>query len=806
MDSNEHQFDRLGRKTEIVDATGTHALCYHPAGRLLAETNTAGLLAGAGLTNAYDSLGHRTGLSLRLLTSGLSYAYAYDGASRLQILTGAVESATYSYLAKASLVGQIELRHSGAIAMTTTKQYDHLNRLTQVRTVGASPLPLGSFDYAYNDANQRVRVTEADGSAWRYEYDVLGQVKSGQKYWSDGTPVAGQQFQYEFDDIGNRTQTKTGGDARGTGLRSAAYANNLLNQITSREVPGTVDILGIAHPNATLTVNGQSPYRRGEYYDQVLAWNHSNAVVSAWVTNRAVLAGATSNATGRVLLPQTPESPTYDSDGNLTQDGLWNYTWDAENRLISMESRSGVPAEAKRKLEFAYDWQSRRVSKKVSDWNVASNAYVLSTNLLFAYDGWNLVAVLTSDLSPLTSFTWGTDLSGTPQGAGGVGGLLWLTDHAFPTTRYFACYDGNGNVKALVNANDGSVSANYDYGPFGELLRSTGPKAKANPFRFSTKYQDNESDLVYYGYRSYNPSAGRWLSRDPIGERGGVNPYAFVGNRPASRWDRLGLLSLTYANGGFQYSASSDYFYLALGMRFSADDASLLGEAPLVTERMSLSWDVTRCSDRRHWGSSSTRYSAYLFRLDADGNVQGGGEADPAMAGGGYSLYFNPLNISSADLKNLGQSVDGSDFDVWRLLNGQEARTCNATAGRISLAWQYRIVASGAFDNSHWADGLATERPAVPGDPFWIEERHMPYSETSTSIFQNKGPGFSGAYDMTFSWDNCDGKQTRNFSASPPLSVGPSRARPEASPFRDVEEFPKRATKWRMGPASRGGI
>jgi hypothetical protein len=40
-----------------------------------------------------------------------------------------------------------------------------------------------------------------------------------------------------------------------------------------------------------------------------------------------------------------------------------------------------------------------------------------------------------------------------------------------------------------------------DYGPFGELIRATGPMAKVNPFRFSTKYDDDESDLVYYGYR-----------------------------------------------------------------------------------------------------------------------------------------------------------------------------------------------------------------------------------------------------------------------------------------------------------------
>src|SRR5574338_1648219 len=67
-------------------------------------------------------------------------------------------------------------------------------------------------------------------------------------------------------------------------------------------------------------------------------------------------------------------------------------------------------------------------------------------------------------------------------------------------------------------------------GPFGEVLRATGPMAKANPFRFSTKYQDDETDLLYYGYRYYNASTGRWLSRDPIEEFGGVALYGMVQN------------------------------------------------------------------------------------------------------------------------------------------------------------------------------------------------------------------------------------------------------------------------------------
>ena len=58
---------------------------------------------------------------------------------------------------------------------------------------------------------------------------------------------------------------------------------------------------------------------------------------------------------------------------------------------------------------------------------------------------------------------------------------------------------------------NGAVAAQYEYGPFGELIRATGPMAKVNPFMFSTKFYDWETGLYYYGYRYYNPSTGRWL-------------------------------------------------------------------------------------------------------------------------------------------------------------------------------------------------------------------------------------------------------------------------------------------------------
>ena len=80
----------------------------------------------------------------------------------------------------------------------------------------------------------------------------------------------------------------------------------------------------------------------------------------------------------------------------------------------------------------------------------------------------------------------------------------------------------------------------YAYGPFGELIRATGSKKDEFNFRFSTKYQDAETGLLYYGFRYYDADQGRWLNRDPIGERGGLNLYGFVDNDSLNYWDYLG--------------------------------------------------------------------------------------------------------------------------------------------------------------------------------------------------------------------------------------------------------------------------
>ena len=159
----------------------------------------------------------------------------------------------------------------------------------------------------------------------------------------------------------------------------------------------------------------------------------------------------------------------------------------------------------------------------------------------YAYDGWNLILEQIAHAGGSTDvieYFWGYDLSGSEQGAGGVGGLVAL---AINGAFYFPCYDQNGNVTEYVDES-GSIAAQFAYDAFGNLLTTENSQlATLLSFRFSTKYLDPETGFYYYGYRYYDPNLGRWLTRDPIEAQGGLNLYGFCGKDAVNRWDKLGL-------------------------------------------------------------------------------------------------------------------------------------------------------------------------------------------------------------------------------------------------------------------------
>jgi len=160
----------------------------------------------------------------------------------------------------------------------TTKSYDYLNRLTGISSTSSAVAGV-SFNYSYNQANQRTKDTLVDNSYWNFNYDSLGQVTSGHKYFYDHTPVAGQQFDYTFDTIGNRKSTLTGGNQTGANQRQANYSVNPLNQYSSRDIPPYVDIEGNSIATNTVTVAGQTAYRKWEYFRQELPLNNTNGAL-----------------------------------------------------------------------------------------------------------------------------------------------------------------------------------------------------------------------------------------------------------------------------------------------------------------------------------------------------------------------------------------------------------------------------------------------------------------------------------------------------------------------------------------------
>ena len=239
--------------------------------------------------------------------------------------------------------------------------------------------------------------------------------------------------------------------------------------------------------------------------------------------------------------------PVHDDDGNLTSGQLHagalssltgtpytaSLAWNAENRLAEVKEGTAV------KAIYQYDFMGRRVRKQVG-----------SIVTWYVYDGFNELGRFTQTGTGAPAiqrtFTWGLDISNTPQGAGGVGGLLAVKVHGTTSATYFPTYDANGNISEYL-ASNGSVTAHFEYDGFGNTVVNTDTNGLFD-YRFSTKPLEDVTGLYYYLYRDYDPVTGRWASRDPIGERGGVNLYGFTGNKLPNKFDVMGMIEAPRPN------------------------------------------------------------------------------------------------------------------------------------------------------------------------------------------------------------------------------------------------------------------
>ena len=170
-------------------------------------------------------------------------------------------------------------------------------------------------------------------------------------------------------------------------------------------------------------------------------------------------------------------------------------------------------------------------------------SWVLASETHYLYDGRRVIQERDGNNNPLVSYTRGNDLSGSLEGAGGIGGLLarssGYSGGSWTVHDYYHA-DGNGNITYLEDGNQ-NLAASYVYDPYGNVLSSSGTLASANTYRFSSKEVHASSGLYYYDYRFYDPPTARWVNRDPIQEWGGINLFTFSDNDPVDDMDPFGL-------------------------------------------------------------------------------------------------------------------------------------------------------------------------------------------------------------------------------------------------------------------------
>ena len=563
--------DADGRPLSVTDASGAAtAYAYDPDGLLSGLTDARGNVT----VWARDGRGN---VSAKTYADATTESYERDAAGRLVRRTrpdGAV--ATYAYDLRSRLSS---VRWSAGRAEPSDFEYDAAGRLTIARNTSATvrrayaasgrlasetqeihpslgmavPPLVATVGYAYSADGRLSRITYPDGAAVDYEHDARGDLS---RVVAAGAPGSGAAQALELSYL-RRADGRLSGMARSNGVASAfTYdAAGRLLSVAHRDRASAVlgseslryDAAG--RRSSRVREDGATDFFRYDPAGQVTAAAYGLAASADPVAfpasqtfaydpagNRTqavdgpLTASYQANAVNqysRILVGAAETLPSFDALGNLLEDDRAAYAWDADIHLLSVAPKDGSVSAA-----YRYDALHRRVARLEGS----------ATLTYFVHDGWNVVAEYSgspgsSALAHEVRHVWGEDLGGGLQTAGGVGGLLASVRASGAN---WAHYDGNGNVVLLTDGS-GAASARYAYDAFGKLKSSSGPAAEANRYRFSTKPQERAAGLSYYGYRYYAPSHGRWLSRDPLEEAGGVNLYAAARNDFQDSYDRLGL-------------------------------------------------------------------------------------------------------------------------------------------------------------------------------------------------------------------------------------------------------------------------
>ena len=551
-------YDAFGRVTNKLDQSGAAILKYQydPDNRLTNRWSAA-----VGNTRyRYDAVGNVTNIAY---PNDGSVSYAYDPLNRLINMLDAVGTTVYTYAS-----GGERFTEDGPFASdTVTNVYLYRQRVG----LGLQQ-PTGRWTNSFGyDTAKRLTSVGSPAGAFGYTYDTqqLGLVDKV-------TLPTGSIITNRYDGSARLLGTwlKTSGS---TVLDAATYGYNALFQRTTVTNAAGTNVAYQYDPLGQLTVATSSTALENRGYSYDAAWN-LNQVTNHSGTISLLVDGLNQMITNGASVF------TYDANGNLTSQAdhgnTVTYGYDDENRLARILSPSG-----NNQTTFVYDglgrlreqlyWvasggdggtgggsSSAALRRGLSLTSSSSGSWTLLSGLEYIYDGNRVIQERDTNNTPTVSYTRGKDLSGSLEGAGGIGGLLARSGNFyfgnFTNHNYYHA-DGNGNITYLETASQG-LAASYRYDSYGNLLASSGTLAATNSYQFSSKesFTAYGRTLYYYLYRFYSPVWQRWMNRDPIEEWGGLNLYVFVGNDSINFIDLFGLDDVNLYEPGSTSAKAAD--------------------------------------------------------------------------------------------------------------------------------------------------------------------------------------------------------------------------------------------------------
>lgn len=457
------------RLTQLTDGTGTTQLNYYPTGQTGAgQLKRQSTPLNQHIDYQYDLLGR---ISTQTLTdtTGNTYlnTYHYDGIGRLQQTQNSLGRFAYSYLGETNQVTQET--HRGDKWMT---QY-HYGNNQQDRSLQAITHP--------DTRNLNEKITQ-------WWHNLFGQNTpryANNIYYQTG--IAGQL-------LSRQERQSVSFNNNATPIINYSYDNN--NRLISADIDRS---------NQTGLYGTQIASYQYDSANNLLSLLENNQYSRFSITPDNEIKQRTD------YIKKHQISYQYDANGNLINDGTYQYSWDAENRLIKLTNLI-----TKQTSKFSYDGFGRRT--QISE---TTSAGTTTHNYLWCN---HKPCAKINNTGNITQLYY-------PQGEYHIQNkqaLYYATDHL-------------GSVMQLVNAK-GEVQGSQSYSPYGTVTKHAGIAPR---FGYAGMYQHQPSGLNLTWYRAYDPQTARWLSKDPIEEAGGLNLYGYVGRSPLTGVDPYGLTGIT---------------------------------------------------------------------------------------------------------------------------------------------------------------------------------------------------------------------------------------------------------------------